>query len=76
MNTKLGNVKIHDRKLVITFVAIVLLGKFSKDVLTALIHSELGILAYKDLTSKDTKYEIHGIHEIFVRYLFHFVDSS
>ena len=39
----------------ITFVAIVLLGKFSKDVLTALIHSKLGILVYNDLTSRDTK---------------------
>ena len=35
--------KINDRKVVITFVATVLLGKFFKDVLTALIPSELGI---------------------------------
>ena len=48
LNTKLFSVKINDRKVVITFVATVLLGKFSKDVLTALIPSELGILVYKD----------------------------
>ena len=49
----------------ITFVDIVLLGKFSKDVLTALITSELGILGYKDLTSRDTKYELPGIFFLF-----------
>ena len=47
LNTKLFNVKTHYRKVSITFVATVLLGKFSKDVLTALIPSELGILVYK-----------------------------
>ena len=42
--------KINDGKELITFVAAVLLGKFSRDVLTALIPSELAILVYKDLT--------------------------
>ena len=37
----------------ITFAATVLLGKFSKDVLTALIPTELGVLVYKDLKSRD-----------------------
>ena len=45
----------NDRKVVITLVATVLVRRFSKDVLTALITSELGILVYKDLTSGDTK---------------------
>ena len=45
----------------ITFVATVLFGKFSKDVFTALIPSEFGILVYKDLASRDTKYELSGI---------------
>ena len=64
LNAKLFNVKINDIKIVITFVATVLLGKFSKDVLTALILSELGILVYKYLTSKDTKYELSGIFSV------------
>ena len=58
------NSKINDRKVVITFVATVLLGKFHEDVLTALIPSELEILEYKDLTSRDTKYELSGIFSI------------
>ena len=45
----------------ITFVATVPVGKFSKDVLTASIPSELGILVYQDLTSRDIKYELSGI---------------
>ena len=44
LNTKLFNAKNNDKIVMITFVATVLLGKFSKDVLTALILSELGIL--------------------------------
>ena len=46
LNLKLFNVKINDRKVAIAFVATVLLGKFSKDVLTALIPFEWGILVY------------------------------
>ena len=64
LNTRLFNVRINDRKVVITFVATVLQGKFSQDVLTALIPSELGILVYKDLPSRDTKYELSGIFSI------------
>ena len=37
--TKLFDVKINDRKAVITFVATVLLGKVSRDILAALISS-------------------------------------
>ena len=51
----------------ITFVATVLTGKFSGDVLTALIPSEFGILVYKDLISSDTKYELLGICWFFVK---------
>ena len=36
LNTKLFSIKISDRKVGITFVATVLLGKLSKDVFTAL----------------------------------------
>ena len=61
LNAKLFNIKINDRKVMITFVATVLLGKFSKDVLTALIPSDFGILVYKALQSRDTKCELSGI---------------
>lgn len=44
LNEKLFNVKINDGKVVITVVATVLLGKFRKVVLTALIYSEFEIL--------------------------------
>ena len=54
----------YDREVVITFLATGLLGKLSKDILTTLIPSELGILVYKDLTSRDTKYELSGIFSI------------
>ena len=40
-----------------------------EDVLTALIPSELEILEYKDLTSRDTKYELSGIFSILL--IFH-----
>ena len=60
----------YDREVVITFLATVLLGELSKDILTTLIPSELGLLVYKDLTSRDTKYEL-GIW-----YFFYFVDFS
>ena len=53
--------KINDRKVAIAFVATVLLGKFSKDVLTALIPFEWGILVYNDLTYSYTRYELSGI---------------
>ena len=65
LNTKLFNVKINDRKILITFVATVLLGKFSKNVLTALIPLELEILVYKDLTFRNTKYELSGVFSVF-----------
>ena len=68
MNTKLLKVKINDRKVVATFVAAALLGKFSIDVLTVLIPSELGILVYKDLMSKHTKYELSGIFSILLTF--------
>ena len=69
LNTKLFNFRINDRKLVVTFVATVLLGKFSKDILTALIPSELRILVYKDLMYRYTKYELYGIYSILLIFL-------
>lgn len=51
------NVNSNNRKVVITFVETALLGKVSEDVLTVLIPSEFGIVAYKDFNSRDTKYE-------------------
>ena len=59
--TKFFNVKINDREVVITSVTTALFGKFSKDVLTVLISSEFGLLAYKDLTYRDTKYKLSDI---------------
>ena len=65
-NFKFCAVKKNDRKVVITFVAIVLLGKFTKDVLTAKAPLELGTLVYKDLTCRNTKCELSGIFSFFV----------
>ena len=65
LNTKLCNVKINNRKIVITFVATFLLGKFSKDLLTTLIPLELEILVNKDLTFRNTKYELSGVFSVF-----------
>ena len=59
-NTKLFKVRFNDRKEVITFVAIVFLGKLSSDVFSAFIPSEFGIFLYKDITSSDTRYELSG----------------
>ena len=54
----------------ITFVAAIL-GKLSKNVLTALIPSELG----KDLPSKDTRYKLSSIFPIsyFVGWFFIYI---
>ena len=60
MNTKLFKVRFNDRKVVITFVAVVVLGKLSSDIFTAFIPSEFGIFVYKDFTSSDTRYELSG----------------
>ena len=65
LETKLFNIKIIDRKLVISFVATVLLEKFSKNFL---VPSELGILVYKDLTSMDTTDELSGIFSILLSF--------
>ena len=54
------NVRINGRKIVITFAAIVFLGKLSSDVFTAFIPSEFGIFVYKDFTSSDNRYELSG----------------
>ena len=60
MNKKLFNVRINDRKVVVTFAAIVFLGKVSSDVFTAFIPSDFWILAYKDFTCSDTRYDLSG----------------
>ena len=65
LETKLFNIKIIDGKLVISFVATVLLEKFSKNFL---VPSELGILVYKDLTSMDTTDELSGIFSILLSF--------
>ena len=46
LNTKLFKVRFNDGKVVITFVAIVFLGKLSSDVFTAFIPSQSGIFVY------------------------------
>ena len=60
MNTKLFKVRFNDRKVVITFAAVVFLGKLSSHVFNAFIPSEFGIFVYKDFTSSDTRYELSG----------------
>ena len=50
------NVRINDTKVVITFVAIVFLGKLSSDFFTAFISSKFGIFLYKDFTSDQLNY--------------------
>ena len=47
LNTNLFNAKNKDREVVITFLATVLLVRFSKDVLTAFLPSELEIFVHK-----------------------------
>ena len=54
------NVKTNNRTIVITFVAIVYLGKLSSDVSTAFIPSEFRIFVYEDFTSSDTRHELSG----------------
>ena len=44
--------------MIITFVAIAFLGKWSSDIFTAFIPLEFGIFVYKDFTSNDSKYEL------------------
>lgn len=61
MNSTYFNVKLNDRKVLITIVATVLLGNSSKDVLTDLMPSEFGTLAYNDFMYRDTKYDLSGI---------------
>ena len=56
-NTKLFNIRINDRKVVITFV---FPGKLSSHVFTAFIPSEFRIFVYNDFTSSDTRYELSG----------------
>ena len=56
----------------ITFVATVFLGRFSKDFLTALIPSELGILLCKDLIRPGI---LNMSYELSIEY-FYFVDFS
>ena len=60
--TKLFNLQFNDLNVVITFVATFLPRMLSTDVFTALIPSEFGILVYKDLASRNTKYELSGIN--------------
>ena len=58
LNIKLLKVRINDRKVIITVVAIVFRGKLSNFVFTALIPSEFAIFIYKDFTSSDARYAL------------------
>ena len=69
LNTKLFHAKINNRKVVITFAATALFIKFSKDILTSLIPQKFGIIAYKDLTSWETKDNLYGA--VFIVWNFH-----
>ena len=57
---KLLNVRINDRKSVLTFVAMVFLEKLSSDFFTAFIPLECGIFVYKDFKSSDARYKLSG----------------
>ena len=57
---KLFKVRINDTKMVITFLAIAFLEKFSSDIFTAFIPSQFRIFAYKDFTCSDAGYEWSG----------------
>ena len=46
--------------MIITFDAILFLGKLSSDVFAAFIPSEFGIFVYKNFASSDTRYELSG----------------
>ena len=54
------NVRINDRKVAVTFVTLLFLGKLLSDVFTAFILSEFGIFVYKYFASSDTRYELSG----------------
>ena len=66
---KLLNARINDRKIVITFLAIVFLGKSSSDLFTAFIASELGIFVYKDFKSRDAWYYVQFLLPLFMKSL-------
>ena len=53
----------------IIFVSTFPLEKFSKDILTFLVPLEFGIVVYKDIMARDTKYELSGI--VFIVLIFH-----
>ena len=46
--------------MVITFLAIAFLEKFSSDIFTAFIPSQFRIFVYKDFTCSDARYELSG----------------
>ena len=60
LNRKLFIIRIYDRKVFITFAAIVFPGKLSSDVFISFIPLEFGIFVYKDFTSANTRYELSG----------------
>ena len=64
MKIKLFSVSINAKNIVITFAEVVCLESFSKEVLTDLIPSALGILLYNDFTSRETRYELFGTKSI------------
>ena len=63
------NVSINAKNVVITFVEVVRLDHFSKDVLTDLTPSAFGMLVYNDFTSRETRYELSGTKSISLIFL-------
>ena len=72
LNTKLLNVDVNAKNVYTTRAATIRLGKFSKEVFTGCITSELRMLVYGDLKSKDTKYELSSIFSIVSSFLKNF----
>ena len=66
LNNYLFNVKIDDRIVVITFVATFFLERYLK----MWILSKFGTLVYKDLMSRDAKFELSGIVSFVLVYIY------
>ena len=60
----------------ITFLAIIVLERFLKDVLNVLIPLQFGVIVCKDFTSRYGKYELSGIVYIIVYISFSFIQDG
>ena len=67
------NVKIDDRIVVITFVATFFLESYLK---MFRILSKFGTLVYKDLMSRDTKFELSGIVSFVLIYIYIYIHNA